>query len=51
MNIEIGKSRIKGKYNIRIGDIEGSSEHLNLTPLEIVSDFCDAFEDFIGEED
>jgi hypothetical protein len=34
--IEICKSCIKDKWRIRIGDVEGSSEHINISKEEIL---------------
>lgn len=44
LNIEIGKSYQKGKYKIRIGDIDGCIEFSNISKEEVISEIEDKLE-------
>jgi hypothetical protein len=46
LRIEICKSPWKkGAYNVRIGDISGSTEHSNISKEEVLSDIADEMQE------
>ena len=45
INIEIGKSWRNGKFQIRIGNIDGCTEHSNIDKEEVLQDIIEALDE------